>query len=64
MNLPGASRSADHLAPLDGLRGIAIALVLWFHVWQFTWLRADVHEPRRERPEVRGLRVEHDAMRH
>jgi len=38
-----AVRGVDHLAPLDGLRGIAIALVLWFHVWQITWLRADVH---------------------
>jgi len=39
---PSAARSVDRLAPLDGLRGIAIALVLWFHIWQITWLRADV----------------------
>lgn len=40
---PQAVSKTEHLAPLDGLRGIAIALVLWFHVWQITWLRADVH---------------------
>jgi peptidoglycan/LPS O-acetylase OafA/YrhL len=28
------------LAPLDGLRGIAILLVVWYHVWQITWLPA------------------------
>jgi peptidoglycan/LPS O-acetylase OafA/YrhL len=36
-------KPADHLAPLDGLRGLAVALVVWFHVWQITWLPADIH---------------------
>ncbi len=35
-------RPAEHLAPLDGLRGLATILVWWFHLWQITWLPATI----------------------
>jgi peptidoglycan/LPS O-acetylase OafA/YrhL len=31
-----------HLAAMDGLRGLAVALVVWFHIWQITWLGANL----------------------
>jgi peptidoglycan/LPS O-acetylase OafA/YrhL len=30
------------IATIDGLRGIAIALVVWFHLWQIDWKNATI----------------------
>ena len=32
------SFDTDHIGVLDGVRAIAILIVLWFHFWQQTWL--------------------------
>ncbi len=38
MAASGGLHEASRLGVLDGLRGIAIALVLWYHIWEISWL--------------------------
>jgi peptidoglycan/LPS O-acetylase OafA/YrhL len=32
----------DRLGVLDGMRGVAVLLVLWYHIWEISWLPAPV----------------------
>jgi hypothetical protein len=38
-----AKKQTDtHIDILDGFRGLAILLVMWFHIWQQSWLGAEI----------------------
>jgi peptidoglycan/LPS O-acetylase OafA/YrhL len=38
MAASGALLQESRLGVLDGLRGLAVLLVLWYHVWEISWL--------------------------
>lgn len=40
MAASGTRYEETRLAPLDALRGLAVLLVLWYHVWEISWLPA------------------------